>query len=255
MKTKSTFPNIAAIALLGLGFSAAHSFAIEFTFSGSGMDSASGNALSANAIFDITGNDLSITLQNTGVAATRPGDVLTSLYFNLNGSPVLTPVSAALGREGSLLNPGFNSGSVGGNWEYMNIPGPHGATEGLSTTSIGSFGPRGNFGPASGRLGGITFGLVNGLGAHPGSRMGNTLVNDSLVFNFTLPTGYDLTSISDVEFQYGTSSAGPLVRAQGNSVPDGGSTVVLLGAALATLALFSFSQKKREGQEFLICDF
>ena len=73
---------------LGLGLSAVSGIATPITFTGSGVDSASGNALSASATFNVVGNDLNITLQNLG---TQPGDDDPSLYFNLNGTPALTP--------------------------------------------------------------------------------------------------------------------------------------------------------------------
>ncbi len=233
---------VVAIAL-GLGVSAASSFATPITFTGSGVDGASGNALSALATFNLTGSDLTITLQNTGAAATQPGDVLTIVYFNLNGTPTLTPVSAALGAGSSLINPGLDSGSIGGNWQYKNTSGPGGATAGISTTGIGQFGPTGNFGTPTAPVDGVGFGIVNGLGSNPNGGLHRTLVNNELVFDVTLPDGYDLTSITDVGFQYGTSTDEPFVSgtngtsSQIASVPDGGSTMMLLGSALAGVAV------------------
>lgn len=249
MKTKMAYPQIIGIALLSIGISAARSSAIEYSFSGSGVDNDSGNALSASATFDITGNDLKITLQNTGAAATQPADVLTILYFSINGTPTLKPVSATLGTGSSLINSGTDPGSLGGNWQYMNTSGPGGATAGISTTGIGQFGPSGNFGGTTAHLGGVTFGLVNGLGAGANGGMNHTLVNDTIVFDLTLPTGFDVTSITDVGFQYGTAANEPFVPSgppPSRSVPDGGSTAMLLGAALAGLGLYSFVRRKGE---------
>lgn len=236
--------------MLGLGISAAPVFATEFSFSGSGTDTDSGNALSALATFDITGNDLKITLQNTGAAATQPGDVLTIVYFNINGTPSLTPVSAALGSGSSLINPGTDPGSIGGNWQYKNLSGPNGATAGISTTGIGQFGPSGNFGGTTAHLGGVTFGIVDGLGTHPNGGMDHTLINDSIVFDLTLPAGFDVTSITDVGFQYGTSSGETFVPSTPpvRTVPDGGSTAILLGAALAGMGLYGAKHRTSNAQ-------
>lgn len=232
---------------LGLGISVATSFSTPITFTGTGTDAASGNALSAAATFSVTGNDLTVTLQNLGAAATQPGDVLTIVYFNLNGTTSLTPVSAALGAGSSLINPGLDSGSIGGNYQYKAISGPHGATAGISTTGINLFGPSGNFGAPTAPLDGVGFGIVNGVGANPNGGLYRTLVNNELVFDLTLPAGYIFSSnsITDVGFQYGTSTDEPFVTGTpgtpggggGNSVPDGGSTVMLLGSALTGLAL------------------
>jgi hypothetical protein len=249
MKTKTVVPRIAAIAMLGLGISAARSFATEFSFSGSGTDNDSGNSLSALATFNITGNDLKITLQNNGAAATQPGDVLTILYFNINGTPNLKPDSATLGSGSSLIHPGLDPGSIGGNWEYKNVSGPNGATAGISTTGIGQFGPSGNFGSPA-HVGGVSFGIVNGLGANPNGGMDHTLINDSIIFDMTLPTGFDVTSITDVGFQYGTSSGEAFVPSTPpvRTVPDGGSTVILLGAALAGIALYGAKSRTSSAQ-------
>src|SRR5581483_722264 len=217
---KNVVPVRTVLAItLGLATSITSSFATQTTFTGTGVDSASGNALSASATFNYSGNDLTITLQNMGAAATQPGDVLTIVYFNLNGTPTLTPVSATLGAGSSLINPGLDSGSIGGNWQYKNTAGPHGATAGISTTGIGQFGPTGNFGAPTAPVDGVGFGIVNGLGAHPNGGLNRTLVNNSLIFDLTLPAGYTLTSITDVGFQYGTSTDEPFVT---GTTPGGG---------------------------------
>lgn len=232
-----------AAVVLGLAISIAPGLATSITFSGSGVDGASGNDLSASATFNLVGNDLSIILQNTGAAATQPGDVLTIVYFNLNGTPTLTPVSAVLGSGSSLINPGLDSGSIGGNWQYKNTSGPGGATAGISTTGIGQFGPTGNFGTPTAPVDGVGFGIVNGLGNHPNGGLNRTLVNNEIVFDVTLPDGYSLTNITDVGFQYGTSTDEPFVTgtnspsSQGSSVPDVASTGMLLGSVLAGMTL------------------
>jgi hypothetical protein len=237
-----------AAVVLGLATSIAPSLATSINFTGTGEDGASGNALSASATFNLVGNDLSITLQNTGAAATQPGDVLTIVYFNLNGTPngtpTLTPVSAALGAGSSLINPGLDSGSIGGNWQYLNTSGPHGATAGISTTGFnGQFGPSGNFGTPTAKVDGVGFGIVNGLGSNPNGGLYRTLVNNEVVFDVTLPDGYSLTNITDVGFQYGTSADEPYVTGTNSSsqsvssVPDVASTGMLLGCVLGGMAL------------------
>src|ERR1700722_15229067 len=153
-----------AALTLGLGVSTISSLATSITFTGSGTDSEDGNARSASATFNVTGSDLQITLQNTGAAASAPSDVLTIVYFNLNGTPTLTPNSAVLGAGSSLYNPTspHDSGSIGGNWQYLNTSGPNGATAGISTTGIGQFGPTGNFGTPTAPVDGAGYGIVNG---------------------------------------------------------------------------------------------
>jgi hypothetical protein len=219
---------------------AASSMALPTTFIGN-----NGSGLSASATFSVSGNDLNIVLVNTGAAALNPANVLTIVYFNLNGAPTLTPISAVLGAGSSLYNPGADSGSIGGNWQYKNVSGPGGATAGISTTGIGAFGPVGNFGAPTAPLDGAGFGVVHGVGATANTGVtGRTLINNSVVFDLTLPVGYNLTSINDVSFQYGTSSDEPLVPGTpGRNVPDGGMTLALLGTSLCGLGLFARRRK------------
>jgi hypothetical protein len=76
---------------------------ITFTGSGTGPG---GVPVSASAIFDITGNDLTITLRNTSGPNSGqdvPGSTLTGLFWNFTGNPVLTPVSAMLAAGSSIL--------------------------------------------------------------------------------------------------------------------------------------------------------
>ena len=229
------------LTALGLGLSIASSSAFSTTtITASGTDSGDGNALSASATFSVVGSDLFVTLQNTGAAASQPGDVLTAIFFSVNGNAAFTPVSATLTSGSSLYNSGAESGSIGGNWQYLTpISGAHGATSGISTTGLNIFGPSGNFGTPTAMLDGVGFGLVNGVAANAnGGVKPRELVNNGLVFDLSLPAGFTLTDVSDVSFQYGTSSEEiNLPGGGGPGVPDASSTLALLGPALIGLGL------------------
>ena len=235
------------LTALALGSYVASSSAFSTTtITASGTDSADGNALSASATFSVSGGDLFITLQNTGDAASQPGDVLTALFFTVNGSAVLTPVSASLAGSSTLYNAGAEAGSIGGNWQYLTpVAGPHSATSGISTTGLNIFGPSGNFGTPTAQLDGVGFGLVNGVASNAnGGVAPRELVNNGLVFDLSLPAGYALTDISDVSFQYGTSSEEINLPGTPPGVPDATSTLALLGPALIGLGFLRSRLKK-----------
>lgn len=194
----------------------------------------------STATFDFVGGDLRVTLANdSGEAASVPQQVLTGIFFS--GADGLTPVSATL-PSGSLvwLNGSSSSGSglnVGGEWAYADgLAGmlPGGGTAGISSTGINLFGnPNFNgsdlFNPLA--VGGLDYGLVSAAYAG-GGNTGVTkqpVVSDSTVF---LLSGFNgsLGDIGNVYFQYGTAL-------NETSVPDGGSTIALLGVALLCVSL------------------
>jgi hypothetical protein len=210
----------------------ARAFSVSYT--ASGTDSADGDHLSAYASFTTSGSTLTITLENTGAAALESSDVLTALYFTLNGDPTLVPVSASL-TAGSTYD---NSGSdLGGRYQYLRSSMPNGAQEGISASALGPFSGKGNFGGTPEPLG-SSYGLVNGL-AKGNSLASNTLVNNGVTFSLTMPTGYTLTTVSNVGFQYGTTSdcEPMLTGVQSGSVADACSTALAVGLALAGLGI------------------
>ena len=88
-----------------------------------------------SAIFDITGNDLTITLRNTSPSNSGqdvPGSTLTGLFWDFTGNPNLTPFSATV-ASGSIIgtscSPGNCTGvtNVGGEFGYQAISFPGGA--------------------------------------------------------------------------------------------------------------------------------
>ena len=185
-------------------------------------------ASTADVAFSLTGSTLTVTLTATGDPAAVPSDVLTGVFFSANDEN-LTPVSAALGGSSTLLNP-IAGESIGGNWQYAGGKTglPLGATAGIVTTGLGIFGPDGNFDTPPTNLDGIGYGIVNGISSSANQPVQEaTLVQNQLVFVLTVPSDFDVTKITDVSYQFGTS----LGETTG-TVPDGGSTVTLLGLAL-----------------------
>lgn len=194
---------LAAVLLLLLG--AAGLQATPIVFSGSS------GSLSASVSFQIIGNELIIHLTNTSMADVLvPSDVLTAVFFDVQGSPMFTRNYARV-AEGSSVYFGDTDmgGFMGGEWAYLGGL----LAQGISSVGLGMFGPGNTFpgsnlsGPAS--PAGLQYGITS-AGDDP--ETGNKpvtgtqpLVKNSVVFSLGgLPKGFSESDISNVSFQYGT---------------------------------------------------
>jgi len=218
-----------------------------------GSSSFINGGLGASAAFDLTGNILTVTLTNTGSGDVMvPSDILTALFFSTNVGATLTVGSAVLNTGSTVFYDAQGQpagGVVGGEWAYKSgLSGaPLGANSGISSTGVGLFGAGDLFPgpdlepPAS--PDGPQYGI---LSAGDNTATGNSGVLDSggLIKNsvvFTLTVVGNLTSISNISFQYGTSLTEPnFSGGPGDiTVPDGGMTLSLLGLALGSLGMFA----------------
>src|SRR5262245_50246078 len=181
---------------------------------------ASQGNLAASAEFEDLGANLIVTLTNTSTFDVLvPADVMTALFFDVDGAPLnLTPVSAVLGAGSTVLFGGSDPGGVvGGEWEWEESfvnPAPHGADYGIGSSGFQLFGAGEMFpgtnlqGPAN--VDGLQYGLVSG-GDNPATGNSpvtgdNALIKNEVVFTLSgLPAGFDVDSITNVSWQYGTS--------------------------------------------------
>ncbi len=186
----------------------------------------------SSADFSLNGQTLTVTL-TSGRNADSFGSVLTAVFFDANTT--LTPVSATGSPTlvGTATPLTAYTGNVGGEWEYMGGGGTlaFGASQGISSTGLGIFGnPNFNgpnlLGPAA--VDGGQFGIV---ASENGANLGlsqSLEVENQVQFQLTVGNGFDLSTIGNVTLFYGTSL-------NETSVPDGGTTLAMLGSALVGL--------------------
>jgi len=199
--------------------------------------SGSSGSLAAEATFEASGGNLIITLTNTSSAdALVPTDILTGVFFSSGAS--LSTVSATVAAGSVYGFPAITN--VGGEWAYaggINAPGD--ATQGISASGLGLFGPADRFDTSANYVDNENVGGVDGgiapAGDNPatgnGGITGQGLIQNSVTFVLSGWTG-SLATIGNVYFQYGTALDEP--RFGGESTPEPAS-MVLMGVGAAGL--------------------
>lgn len=206
--------------------------------------SGSSGSKAASVQLNLSGDSLTVVLTNTSLADVMfPADVLTAVFFHIDGAPVsLTPVSAVLTAGSSvILDSQPVGGVVGGEWAYLGSLTESGilsgSNHGISSSGLGIFGgpsfPGDNLdGPAA--VNGLQYGLTS-AGDNPatgnGGIMGSGgLIKNSVTFTFSGATGLSLPQVRSAYFLYGTA-----VGEGGFAVPTPGVTALLgISATLAS---------------------
>ncbi len=200
----------------------------------------SSGSRSASATFDLVNpTTLTMTLSNTSTADTLvPTDVLTAIFFRIQGAPNFGKTSAVL-APGSLVyydSDGQPAGGiVGGEWAYkrgLDVEIGHGRdeeeyNEGISSSGLDIFGSGNRFpgpnlaGPTSPN--GLQYGLLtagDNLATGNGGITGSGgLIKNSVIFTLQVYDGFSLRQLGhSVGFQYGTDLCEPSFN--GRLVPD-----------------------------------
>lgn len=205
---------------------------------------------SATVAFSKSGpSNLIVDLTNTSMAdALVPTDILTGVFFEMVGNPLLSRISATvpvgdevrLGGTGAIITPADRV--VGGEWAYKNgiteVP-PN--NEGISSSGLTIFGPSNLFpGPdleppisPDGIQYGITTAGDNLLTGN-GGITGTGLIKKSVHFVLSGFTSQPDAVIASVYFQYGTALDEP--GFVGGDVPEPASAVLFSFGAIAVLA-------------------
>ncbi len=206
---------IGVALLLSVGTSVGWASTIMFTGSGTNGSNNS-QPLSAEAVFSLTGNVLTITLINSaGATSTKytNSDLLTGIFFSstaLNLVPVSAQTGNVINNVGApVCSSASTSCDVGNGWEYLAFSPAHfGAVNGVSAAGLGIFGSS-NFGGSSTQLQGDDYGIVpaNYPGANGTSVAGSPLEKGSVIFTLIAPPTFTLSQIDTVTFRYGSTLA------------------------------------------------
>ncbi|MBC7882227.1 MAG: hypothetical protein H7Y37_12950 [Anaerolineae bacterium] len=210
--SRLSLPQIFGAAALTLTLGAFPANAAGITFAGTS------GTLGANVLFELNGTALTLTLQNTGTNAINSrADVLTALFFDYSPSTILTYNSAIVQQGQQLvafekkndpvittLTSNLDITNINGSWRYVgSVPGP--TESGLGTVGLGIF--DGDFTRGT-NYGLIGSGILNGNGGLENDG-GSPVIRNTAVFSFTVQSGFNLSDIRNVKFQYGTSLSEP----------------------------------------------
>jgi len=196
-------------AVLTVGISAVAG-ASSITYSGS-----AGN-LSAQAVFDLTGNTLTVTLTNTSLYDVLvPADVLTAVLFDVAGSGLLTKGTATLSTGSSVAFFPPSGTDVGGEWAYVE-------DQGISSSGLGVFGPGDRFNTndlwAPANPDGLQYGilpLADNLSSGNSPVTGSQpLIVGGVTFTFTAAQGFELSDIAMCRSSTARASTNPIFQFQ-----------------------------------------
>lgn len=244
MKASIAFVVVAAGALCAPAFAGP----ITYNFSNGGR--------SASVTFSMSGSDLVVDLSNTSLSdALVPTDILTGVFFEIVGNPLLGTISAKVNAPNEVYDGGSNTiitpgdRIVGGEWAYKNsivaVP-PN--NEGISSAGLTIFGPGDLFpGPdlepppsPDGVQYGITTAGDNLLTGNAG--ISNTgLIKSAVQFKLSGFVGEPDAMIAGAFFQYGTALDEP--GFQGGDIPEP-SSLALLAIGMAAVACRRRFKKK-----------
>jgi hypothetical protein len=234
---KKTAVLIGAACSLALG---AGANTITFFTPAGATDTPGGHPVDASATFITGGNTVTIVLTDLLNNPTEVGQLISDITFHLTSGQTVATINPlpstttwrAVNGNGTFTDsttppPGPN------NWAVDTSP-PDPTTIHISALIGGAVGPAGLIigGPGAGSLYSNAGGSIAGNGPH------NPFLLGPVTFTLNVPGVNVDSSINSMSFSFGTTSGDdiPGLPPRGG-VPDCGTTVMLLGAALSGLAL------------------
>jgi hypothetical protein len=218
---------ISAIATVGLMTCGAHANVINVV-TPSGATDSDHEPVSASARFTTGAGFLTITLSDLLPNPTSVGQLLSDISFSLTTGQTSGTLGASSGLEITVASDKtFTLGpSVSTGWGLTTSSGLF-TLSALGTATSPSHLIIG--GPGAGLLYTSANGSIAGNGPH------NPFLAGVANFTLNIPGVTASTSVTGVNFSFGTEAGD---NVPGVQVPDTGTTVVLLGAALSGLGLF-----------------
>lgn len=242
--TRGSYVVAMLIGIVAAPCAKAQTFTTAFTGSSGSLDQAS-------AVFNLANGTLMLVLSNTSTFTTYTNpDVLSGVFFAIAGSPILTPISATASAPTTCGSTACVSGNVGANYAYVysttgftqNSAAFASGAYGIGAPGYGSLSPSFGASAASFTPGthhttgqGLTYSIVGPDYLRGGN---GPFVQNSVTFEWSLPTGVNSLAISNVKFAYGTNPDASSVA----GVPEP-SSLAFLG--LGTVGLVRLRRKRR----------
>lgn len=209
---------------------------ITYQTSSGATEASDGNAVDAQAIFTTSLNTLTITLNNLEVDQRTVGQNISDLFFTLGSSATSGSITSSGGNlinvnSGGTTSSAGTASSTGWVLSYSSSTGFH--LNGLGTaantpayTILGLPGTGGIYDNANSS--------IAGNGPH------NPFLDGSASFTLSILGITADTTVTSAIFSFGTTSGDNVTgnRVPNVSVPDGGATAALLGAAIFSMNLF-----------------
>lgn len=188
----------------------------------------SGGGVDASAQFVTGTGTLTITLMNLEANAKDVAQLVSDLSFGLSSGQTSGTLASSMGLERSVdKNGGFTDGSVVDTGWALN---------GLTLNVLGT-----PIGPSHLVIGAPDTGgqYSNANGSIAGNKAHNSFLAGPVTFVIDIPTLTSADSVNSATFSFGTDKNPETVTGIPNlvNVPDGGTTIMLLGLALSGIGL------------------
>ena len=205
--------------------------AATITFSTPSGATAGGQPVDATATFITGSGTVTVSLTDLLANPISVGQLISDLDFTLSGGQTTGTIGSSSGTQITVNSGGTTTlGSTGSTGWGLN----NNVSGGLQLNALGFVGPAGLIiGPPG--PGGV---YTAGNGSIANNPAHNPFLNQTATFTLNIAGVTADSTVTSATFSFGTVPGGPNVPGlPPQQVPDGGATVLLLGAALSGLGL------------------